>query len=94
MNKPTALMAFKTIEGYEKYLRKNGTSLDSVSIGGVVYTMEEYDEDGKNIVYANRRTNTNFQIENENRYKFGFGDSVLSAIYPASSYRNDISYLD
>ena len=89
-----ALKYFRSTVDYQKFLQNGGTSLDSVNIAGVDYTMEEYDSEGKNIVYANRRTGTAFQLDTSNRYKNGFGDTEVTEIYPASSYRNDIVYID
>lgn len=89
-----ALKFFKTAEDYQKYLRRGGELLDSVNINGVDYTMEEYDESGKTVVYANRRTSTNFEVLTENRYKLGKADAIVTEICEAFSWRNDIAYLD
>jgi hypothetical protein len=84
---------FKTIEEAQEYIRKNNKSPDYIAIDGILYTMEEYDNDGQIIMYANRRNGLTVVLDTENRYKNGFGDAVLT-ILKASSWRNDIVYAD
>ena len=84
---------FKTLEEAQNYIRKNNKSPDYISVAGILYTMEEYDNDGQIIMYANRRNNTTIVLDTADRYKNGFGDAVLTAL-SAGSYRNDLVYAD
>ncbi len=83
---------FETIEQAQEYIRKH-TSPDYISIGGILYTMEEYDNSGRQILYANMRNKLTLELTTRDRYKDGFGDAVLE-LYPMSCWRNDIQYAD
>ena len=67
---------------------------DNVKIGNIIFTMDNYDEDGKEICYCNKRTFKGFTVKTENRYSVnGFKDAVVSEI-DETCIRNDIVYLD
>lgn len=84
---------FNTVEEAQNYVRRNNKSPDYMAIGGILYTMEEYDESGQTILYANRRNNLTLELLTTARYSNGFADAELN-IYPLTSWRNDISYAD
>lgn len=90
---------FKTIDGFQKFLRsdrykheQSGT-LDYVTVGGLVYTMHEYDMDGRSITWANKKHNKMIELETSNRYKNGYSDSIVTEYEPVG-LRNDIVYAE
>ena len=84
---------YKNFEVLEKDIRKNGLK-DYFKVNGIVYTQEEYDESGKQVLYANKRTNSGFRVNTSDRYKEGFGDAKVEFDNNWGFYRDDISYLD
>jgi len=90
---------FKDTIAFQEFLRndyvKGSEKIDYVDIGGILYSMEEYDFYGKTISYFNKRTGLGFQIETSDRYSpIGFTDAEVSDEYEVGCYRNDISYVD
>ena len=85
----------KSLKHFEKAIRKNNKCPDIVKIGSIIYTMQEYDEQGKTITYGNKRTETGFSVETQNRYnkEIGFSDAKIQE-YNSWYLRNDISYYD
>ncbi len=85
----------KSLKHFEKAIRKRQKCPDLVKIENIIYTMQEYDEQGKTITYGNKRTETGFSVETENRYdrKLGFKDAKIEG-YDEWFLRNDISYYD
>ena len=92
---------FKDAETFQKFLReKYGKChvsgfgcLDYVSVFGRVYTMHEYDSEGKMITWANKKNESMIELETFDRYKFGYGDSKIME-YKPFGFRNDISYAE
>ena len=84
---------FENVREAEKFIRTKNTSPDYIAIAGVLFTMEEYDNDGQQILYANRRNGLTVELRTTARYSNGFKDAELE-IYPSSSYRNDLVYAD
>jgi hypothetical protein len=84
---------FKTLEQAEKYIRKNNAP-DLIAIDNILYTMEEYDERGRQIDYHNMRTGNTITVMTEDRYKLGFGDATLELLENYGVSRNDITYYD
>ncbi len=66
---------------------------DTVKIGEIVFTMDNYDEEGLEVSYGNKRTFKGFTVETKNRYLNGFKNAVVSEI-EESCIRNDICYFD
>jgi len=88
------MKSFPTLKAYERYLRKTNNSLDNVKIGQIIYTMDNYDSDGRDINYGNKRTGKSFFITTSNRYGLGkFSDAKIERSDEGYS-RNDISYVD
>ena len=86
---------YNTIKDMQKYVRKNGCE-DYIVVDNILYTMEEYDESGKQIEYYNKRTNNMIMVETSNRYnkEIKFSDAVVELYNNYGVYRNDISYAD
>lgn len=86
---------FKDLKGFEEFIRKENTCPDLIKVGDIIYTMQEYDFSGKTITYGNKRTETGFSVETEDRYnkKLGFKDAKIEE-YDSWFLRNDISYYD
>lgn len=84
---------FATLEQAQEWIRKNNMSPDFISVAGILYTMEEYDNDGQQILYANRRNNLTIALHTTARYSNGFVDAELEQ-YPSFSYRTDLVYYD
>ena len=90
---------FKDIAGFEKFLRSgkypachSSGCLDYVKIGGVVYTMHEFDEAGQTVEWANKKKNRIVSMDTENRYKNGYYDAKVIAYQAYSGLRDDIAY--
>ena len=90
---------FKKIEGFQKFLRSDrykkettGT-LDYITIGGIIYTMHEYDSEGRYITWANRKHNKMIEMETSDRYKNGYDDAIVLEYEPVG-LRTDISYYE
>lgn len=77
----------------QEYIRKNGTP-DYIRVEGILYTMDWYDESGKEIYYGNKTENKVLEVHTSNRYgdeKFTDAEVTIS---PMIGYRNDIAYAD
>lgn len=75
---------FKSVATFEKYMHgrtdiygRNKEIPDYVSINGIIFTQDEYDIEGKQITYGNKRMQKTLFVENKNRYKLGFKDSKV-----------------
>lgn len=89
-----ALAHFSNCREYQRHLRKDGEILDNVQIGSILYTMDEYDFDGKYITYGNKRTGYSLSLETSNRYTdTGTKDAIVYR-WQSGMWRNDIVYLD
>lgn len=85
---------FATAEDFQKFLQSGKTlKYDYVIVGDILYTMEEYDLDGKMVVWANRKHNKNMSVMTSDRYKNGYLDAEV-AIFDAYGYRTDITYAE
>lgn len=89
---------FKDIKTFEKFLRtkkyKDG-ELDYVTVGGKVYTMHEYDHDGRYIDWGHKKSDTLIRVETQNRYgSVGFKDAEVFLFENWGLWRNDISYYE
>ena len=90
--------SFKDAESFQKFLRTKypkchkGGCLDYVKVAGIVYTMHEYDMDGQQMSWANKKNNTLIECQTANRYKQGFKDAVVEAYPDYGLLRDDITY--
>jgi len=88
---------FKTGNRFEKFLRTKYRTchddgcLDYVRIGGIIYTMHEYDMDGQSITWANKKHNIMVKMATRDRYREGYKDAQVS-MYSAHYLRSDIYY--
>ncbi len=102
-----ALNTFDTYKDFEKFLqnvygkdsdtiRSKGfyPSIDNVAVDGILYTIEEYDMDGRTIALYNKRIDIRMEIETEDRYKNGWHDAKVTVYKDYGAWRNDIRYLD
>ncbi len=83
---------FKTFKEYKDYFLTH-PFLDVVKIGEIIYTMDFYDREGKEMSYGNKRTQQGFYIYTENRYKTK-EDAEFELWVNGYSIRGDISYYD
>ncbi len=70
---------------------KYGGCLDYVTVGGLVYTMHEFDSDGRTITWANKKHGQMLEMTTSNRYQNGYSDARVEQ-YEPGYFRNDISY--
>ena len=87
---------FKDIIEFEEFLHtkqwKSG-ELDYVTVGGKVFTQHEYDMDGKNMSWGNKKHDTLIDCNTSNRYgSKGFTDAKLYQFENYGLLRNDINY--
>lgn len=85
---------FNNVKEFENWLQDEAEKMpDIVTINNIVYTMDCYDMDGKEVSYANKRTEKGFIVETSERYRNGLKDSDVSDI-EHTNIRNCISYQD
>ena len=86
------MKTFKTIDNFEKFIRKNGTP-DYVKVNGITFTMDNYDMSGKEISYSNKKKEKTLIVETENRYGETKFTDAKAYIDDMCGYRTDINYL-
>ena len=84
---------FNSAEDFQNYLRRENQAPDYISIAGILYTMEEFDEAGQTLIYANRRNNLQVEVNTTARYSNGYEDAEVF-INEAYSWRNGFVYAD
>lgn len=86
--------SFKNPEAFQSFLRtkiwKSG-ELDYVTVNKIIYTMHEYDLDGKTITWANKKHHKMIELTTKNRYKNGYSDAQVIE-YEPFYLRTDIYY--
>ena len=89
------IMMYANIKDLQHDIRNNIGIPDYVCIMGVLYTMEEYDMDGKEISYVNKRTTNRIILHTKNRYsELGVSDANIELIENSGFYRNDVVLID
>jgi hypothetical protein len=88
--KKEILTNFNDIKSFENYIRKVGKLPDVVTINGIIYTMDNYDEPGKEVSYGNKKHMKGLYVITENRYK-SFKDARVEE-FELVGYRNDMQY--
>ena len=80
---------------FQEFLQSGKTlKYDYVIVGGILYTMEEYDIDGQCVIWANKKHSLQMSVDTINRYSdVGYTDAKVE-IYPAYSFRQDIFYAE
>ena len=91
--------SFKTKEILEQFLRcKNWKSgeIDYITFDGHVYTMNEYDSEGKIMSWGNKKLDKLIEVNTSNRYdkNIGFTDAKVYVFDNWGLWRNDISYFE
>lgn len=66
--KQNIMKRFNTLNGLQSYLRK-GNLPDCFKLQGIIYTMDFYDMEGRELSYGNQRTGNCISVQTRNRYK-------------------------
>lgn len=89
---------FKNVENFQAFLRSgkypschSSGCLDYVRVGGVLYTMHEFDLYGHSVNWANKRKNKMIEMTTADRYNLGYEDAEVIE-YEPGYLRNDIAY--
>ena len=87
--------SFKSAEALEKFFR-SGKKLtyDYVIVDGILYTMHEYDMEGRTVTWANEKHSMMLEVSTDDRYSAAGYTDARVAVYPASYLRNDITYAE
>ncbi len=86
---------FETLAELEQHIQKEGAP-DYVELEGKVFTMDEYDMEGKEISYGNVKHQQKMVVSTSNRYSTSkFSDAVVT-LSGADSFwqRNDMTYYE
>ncbi len=83
---------FKNSRMFQASLRSGMAIPDYVIVDGIVYTIEEYDNKGKELLYGNLKHEKTLTIFTDNRYT-SIKDATV-VISDMVAYRNDISYIE
>jgi hypothetical protein len=76
------------------YRQGNTLKYDYLIVGGILYTMHEYDHDGRYVTYANKKHKMMIEVTTSNRYgDTGYTDATVD-VYPADYIRDDITYAE
>lgn len=91
--------SFKNRDILEQFLRcKNWKSgeLDYITFNKHVFTMHEYDSEGKTMSWGNKKLNTLIEVQTSNRYdkNMGFTDAKVWVFDNYDFLRNDIHYAE
>jgi len=84
---------YRTINGLQTDIRKHGTK-DYLMFKGIIFTMDDYDSEGKEIRYGNIKNQQCLLVETSNRYgNTKFKDAKVY-IEPLMAWRTDINYAE
>jgi len=86
------MLRFNTLNGMKTYFKKKG-SMDFFRFKGLVYTMENYDNIGKELNYKNKKTTNQIGILTNDRYET-YKDIKIEFEENVGFYRNDIVYME
>lgn len=86
---------FKNAQEFEKFLHSGKIlKYDHVIVGGILYTMHEYDNDGREVTWANKKHNSMMSVTTSNRYGYmGYTDAKVE-VYEPGYLRDDIIYAE
>ncbi len=77
---------------------KSKYSIDNVCVAGILYTMDEYDTDGKTVTLSNKRNIDGaygqITIDTSDRYSPTCYRDAIVGFTPAFGLRDGINYLD
>jgi len=69
---------FKSALAFQKHLQAGKYIPDEVIVGGILFTMDNYDDSGKEISYSNIKHQKQMLIITENRYSVkGTSDAIV-----------------
>jgi len=82
-------------DDFQDYLRKSfGQWPDYVVVNNMLFTVENYDSEGKEVIYGNLKHQKTLTVTTSDRYgKTGRSDAVVE-LSDLFSYRNDINYAE
>lgn len=86
---------FKDIRALERFYRNNKYiegHLDIITVGNKVFTLHEYDIDGKVMSWGNKKHNQLIQCNTANRYE-SHKDAKFYRFYNYGLLRIDINYV-
>ena len=89
----TNFLSFDDVSDFQQYVRKYSTTPDYVIVNSILFTMDNYDHSGKEVLYTNLRLQKQMLVVTDDRYRKGFEDAVVSEDRLAS-YRTDINYMN
>lgn len=83
---------FKTLSDFQNFIRQNNAP-DVAEVEGMIFTMDEYDMDGKELTYGNVKHQKSIIVVTSDRYnkEIKFSDAVCT-MEDECFFRNDISY--
>ncbi len=85
---------FKDVQAFQDFLQSGRTlKYDYVIVAGILYTMHEYDMEGKQVTWANKKHGKMIEVNTSDRYKNGYIDAQVLA-YDAWYLRSDITYAE
>ena len=85
---------FADTDAFQKWLRTVKTVIpDIVKIEGLIYTMDHYDSEGKELTFGNRKTGNSVLVETSDRYTAGFQDAVV-VLTEQAGYSFCVQYME
>jgi len=87
---PIKMDTFKTVEAFQEFLRNGGKIPDFVRIGHMPFMVEEYDDPGRYMYWANVRNMKSMEMVTADRYK-STKDAIIE-ISELCSYRTGFPY--
>jgi len=88
--------SFKDVSDFEKFLHSkkwNSGELDYITVNNRIYTIHEYDSNGKNMSWGNREHDELIDCNTSNRYgSTGFTDAKIYLFGDYGLLRDDIHY--
>lgn len=90
------MLTFKDIKGFQSFLRRGlakGGNTDVIKIGAKVFTLHEYDGDGRHMSWGNKRHDQLIGCDTWNRYQ-SWGDAKVFRFVRYGALREDIGYAE
>jgi hypothetical protein len=87
---------FKNVKELETFYHKGGhLNYDFIVVDKILFTLHEYDMDGQNMNFYNKKHDIKIDIETSNRYgELGFTDAKVYQFNNYGAWRNDIVYAE
>lgn len=86
---------YKDFKQLERSIKRKNTLSDYYKVNGIIYTQDNYDFEGREVSYTNKRTFKSFIVKTSNRYgQTKFKDVQIEDLGEVGYYRNDITYID